>query len=159
MDESHVTTAFEKNFKWTLLWAGPLVGAWVLVWREKMCIRSMWCFCSGLRAGFGNYTLECENPMWPNEKHTSVLLPKLIPHTGQCLPRPIVFCKGCVHSTSVCKCTRAKIRCHKNAYCLLPLVPVNSSSKVPSPSLLLTSRLIWKHRQNHSWQKEKWSCG
>lgn len=25
-------------------------------------IRNMWCFCSGLKAKFGHYTLECENP-------------------------------------------------------------------------------------------------
>lgn len=126
MDEGHVTTVFEKNFKRTLLWAGPLVGTWVLVWREKMCVRNMWCFCCGLRAGFGNYALECKNPMWHNEKHTSVLLPKLIPNTGQFLPRPTVFHKVCIRSTSVYKSTRTKIRWHKNACRTLPLVPVNS---------------------------------
>lgn len=87
MDEGQVTTVFEKNFKLTLLWAGPLVGTGVLVGRKRMCVRGMWCFCSGLRAGLGNYTPQCKNPMWHNEKHTSVLLPKPSPSTGQPLPR------------------------------------------------------------------------
>lgn len=65
-------------------------------WKGKMCVRNMWCFCSGLRAGFGNYTLQCENPVWHNKKHTSVLPPTRIPDTEPTLPRPTVFHRGCI---------------------------------------------------------------